>query len=288
MRVVFDSRNRRACRDRALVLESLRIPYEIVDDELSCALVVPAEYSAQAVEELRKYDEENVPRAEPRLARIDTYNALPGLFGYVVVLTGIGLLAGIGAFSENWRAAGRVSGALIRQGEWWRNVTALTLHSDLQHLIGNLLFGLLFGLFAGRLLGSGVAWLGIVTAAAAGNALNTFLLTPEHASVGASTAVFAALGMVAGHVWRAKLMRQDHWPYRVGPIVGGLALLMYTGTGGPDTDVGAHLMGFVCGFALGVALVGLRERFKSDRLQITSALLTVGLIGFAWFRALVD
>ena len=288
MRVVFDSRNRRACRDRALVLESLRIPYEIIDDQFSCALVVPAEFSARAAEELRKYDEENPPRTEPRRVRVETYDPVPGLFGYVIVLTGIGLFAGAGIFSENWRATGRVSGELIRQGEWWRNVTALTLHSDLQHLVGNLLFGLLFGFFAGRLLGSGVAWLGIVVAAAVGNALNTFLLSAEHASVGASTAVFAALGMVAGHVWRAKLMRQDHWPYRVGPIVGGLALLMYTGTGGPDTDVGAHLMGFVCGFVLGILLVRYRERFRSDRLQLGSALTTLTLIGLAWIRALID
>lgn len=268
------------------MLESLRIPYEIVDDELSCALVVPAEFSARAVEELRKYDNENLPRSAPRPARVQYYNAVPGLVGYAITLTGIGLLAGVGAFSENWRAAGRVSGELIRDGELWRNVTALTLHSDLRHLAGNLLFGLLFGLFAGRLMGSGVAWLGILVSASAGNALNTFLLSPEHASVGASTAVFAALGMVAGHVWRAKLMRQDHWPYRVGPIVGGLALLMYTGTGGPNTDVGAHLMGFVCGFATGVVLVRLRKRFGSDRIQVGSALSSVALVSVAWMIAL--
>ncbi len=270
------------------MLESLRIPYEIVDDELSCALVVPAEYSAKAVEELRKYDDENIPRVVTPPVSVETYDAVPGLFGYAIALTGVALLAGTGAFSEDWRGAGRVSGDLIRQGEWWRTITALTLHSGLRHLAGNLLFGLLFGMFAGRLLGSGVAWLGILLSAAVGNALNTFLLSPEHASVGASTAVFAALGMVAGHVWRAKLMRQDHWPYRVGPIVGGLALLMYTGTGGPNTDVGAHLMGFVCGFALGVALVGFRDRFSSERVQIFSAMLTVALIVFAWLLALAD
>ena len=61
LRVVFESRNRQQCSDRALVLASAKIPYQMVDDGLSCALVVPAENSASAVEELRLYEDENPP-----------------------------------------------------------------------------------------------------------------------------------------------------------------------------------------------------------------------------------
>ena len=52
MRVVFESRNRRACADRSLVLAAANIPHRIVEDPVSCALVVPAEYSAEAANEL--------------------------------------------------------------------------------------------------------------------------------------------------------------------------------------------------------------------------------------------
>ncbi len=286
MRVVFESRNRQACADRALVLESLRIPYEIVDDELSCALVVPAEHSAEAAEQLRRYDAENIPRRRQSAPRVEYFDAVPGLLAYVLALVGVGFLAANDAFSTDWRGAGRVDGALVRAGEWWRTITALTLHSGIQHLVGNLIFGVFFGLFAGRLLGSGVAWLAILVAAAAGNAMNTMLLTPQHWSIGASTAVFAALGIVAGHVWRAKLMRQDRWPYRVGPIVGGLALLMYTGTGDADTDVGAHLFGFVCGFVAGMLLVRLRGRLGDESLQTGCALAAAAILAAAWFTAI--
>lgn len=287
MRVVFESNNRHACSERALVLESLRIPYEIVDDELSCVILVPAEVSAEAAEQLRRYDAENPPRRRRRPARIDYHNAIPGLVAYVVVLLGIGLLAANNVFDADWRGAGRVDGVLVRAGEWWRTITALTLHSGIRHLVGNILFGMLFGLFAGRLLGSGVAWLAIVLAATAGNLCNTLLLSPTHSSIGASTAVFAALGIVAGHVWRAKLMRQDHWPYRVGPIVGGLALLMYTGTGDAKTDVGAHLFGFVCGFATGILLVPLRGRLHLTSLQKSSAATAIAVVILAWIKALM-
>jgi membrane associated rhomboid family serine protease len=286
MRVVFESPNRRACSDRALVLESLQIPYQIVDDDLSCALVVPDEFSARAAEELRLYDDENPARRPPRPPRIDYQNATPGLAAYIVTVCGIAWLAGVDALGKDWFLAGKVDGELIRAGELWRTVTALTLHSGLKHLAGNIVFGIFFGLFAGRILGSGVAWLTIVLAAATGNLLNTLLLTPLHSSVGASTAVFAALGLVAGHVWWAKLMRQDRWPLRVGPVVGGLALLMYTGTGGPNTDIGAHLMGFVCGFGAGMLLVRVRDRLQDPSLQKICGVAAAVFLALAWLAAL--
>ena len=153
--------------------------------------------------------------------------------------------------------------------------------------MGNLAFGIMFGFFAGRLLGSGVAWLSIVVAAAAGNALNTLLLESAHRAIGASTAVFAALGLVAGFVWRGKLMAQDRWSYRIGPVVGGFALLMYTGTGGEKTDIGAHLMGFLCGFAAGMLLIVFRDRLDDNRLQLASGLAALALIVGAWAVAIM-
>lgn len=282
LRVVYESRNRQSCSDRALVLAAAKVPHQLVDDGMTAALVVPAEYSARAVDELRLYDEENPPvRPKPR-KKIRYQNALPGLIGYVMVISAVSWLAGYSVFGYDWFEAGRVDGELIRHGEWWRTITALTLHSGPRHLIGNLVFGVLFGLFAGRLLGSGVAWLAIVAAAATGNAANTLLLESAHRSVGASTAVFAALGLVAGFVWRGQFMAQDRWSYRYGPIVGGLALLMYTGTGGPNTDVGAHLLGFVSGFLAGMLLIALGPVPTDSRSQWVAGSLAIFLVVAAW------
>ena len=140
-------------------------------------------------------------------------------------------------------------------------------------------------LLAGRLLGSGVTWAAVITTAAAGNLLNTLLLESTHRSIGASTAVFAALGLTVGFVWRAKLMAQDRWPYRLGPIVGGLALLMYTGTGDENTDIGAHLMGFACGFAGGVLLTRFRDRLGDPSLQRTAGIAAIASVLLAWIKA---
>ncbi len=287
LRVVFESRNRAACSDRALVLASSQIPHKVIDDSSSCAIVVPAEYSARAMVELQLYDEENPPPV-PRPRKIIEYqDPVPGIVAYLLVVSLIAWLAGNSVFGSDWYQLGRVDGTLLREGEWWRPITALTLHSGLRHLVGNILFGTLFGLFAGRLLGSGLAWFAIVVSGAMGNALNTLLLESSHRSIGASTAVFAALGLVAGYVWRAKLMSQERWPYRVGPIVGGLALLMYTGTGDANTDIGAHLMGFLCGFASGMLLTLAVIRPGDTRWQRLGGAAALTLVGGSWLVALL-
>ena len=286
LRVVFESRNRQQCSDRALVLASAKIPYQMVDDGLSCALVVPAENSASAVEELRLYEDENPPvRPKPR-KRIVYQDALPGVVGYVFVVCMVAGLAGYSYFGSDWFVAGRVDGNLIREGEWWRTITALTLHSGVRHLLGNLRFGVFFGIFAGRLLGSGVAWLAIVIAAALGNTANVLLLDSTHRSIGASTAVFATLGMLAGYVWRGQFMAQDRWSTRFGPVVGGLALLMFTGTGDQNTDIGAHLLGFVCGFGTGMLLTVIGKMPAPPRVQIAAGSLALVLVAVAWIVAL--
>ncbi len=287
LRVVFESRNRQSCADRALVLTSLEIPHQVIDDGASCALIVPAAYSARANVEIQLYDSENPPVAHKPTERIEYQDAVPGLVAYVLVVCVVAGMAGYSFFQSNWFTAGRIDGELIRQGEVWRLFTALTLHSGLKHLLSNLVFGVFFGIFAGRLLGSGVAWLAIVLAAASGNALNTLLLDSAHRSIGASTAVFAALGLVAGYVWHGKLMSQDRWSNRYGPIVGGLALLMYTGTGGPNTDIGAHLFGFIAGFAAGLVLIRLGNIPKDTRSQLIAGAIAFGLIFFSWAIALV-
>ena len=282
LRVVFEPTPRASCTERALVLTSLQIPHGIVDDSGTYVLVVPAEHSARATEEIWLYAEENPPVVPRPKKVLPNRNAVPGVVVYVSLLLLVTGFADFSLLGENWVSAGRIDGVLVRAGEWWRTITALTLHSGLRHLVGNLLFGALFGLFAGRLLGSGIAWFAIVSAAASANLLNTLLLESTHRSLGASTAVFAALGLVAGYVWKGKLMSQERWPYRVGPSVGGRALLMYTGTGDANTDIGAHLMGFVCGFARGMLMTLVGKRFFELRWQLAAGSFALLLIVSAW------
>ncbi len=234
-----------------------------------------------------QYDQENRKPKPPVTGITPAYESgVPGVAIYVAVICLVAWFAGEALFNRDWFVVGRVDGELIRDGEWWRTITALTLHSSVRHLAGNIVFGILFGLMAGRLVGSGIAWFGIVVASAAANFLNTSLLESTHRAIGASTAVFAALGLVSGFVWRAKLMSQDRWPLRLGPIVGGIALLAYTGTGDANTDIGAHLAGFVCGFLSGMVLTLAAGYLKQKSLQLGSGIAAIAIVLFAWIVAL--
>jgi len=285
--IVYDSANRQACNDRALVLTSLKIPYKILSDDNRCVLAVPTEVSEKAKYEIWQYDKENqpAPKVKPRLVP-KFQSPVPGVVAYVVIIWLVAWLAAESAFNKDWVSAGRVDGELIRQGEWWRTFTALTLHSGLRHIAGNTGFGALFGILAGRLFGSGLTWLCVLIASGLANTLNTLLLVSSHKAIGASTAVFAALGLIAGFVWRAKLMAQDRWAYRLGPIVGGIALLAYTGTGGPNTDIGAHLAGFVCGFGVGMLLTLMPKIPTSRQFQLVCGASAVAILVFSWAAAL--
>ena len=269
------------------MLHSLDIPYEVLQHGGAFALVVPAAQAERARYELWQYATENLPVTTPGPRVQPVYQSgLYGVIGYVIVISVVAVLAADATFNRDWFTAGRVDGVLIRAGEWWRTITALTLHSGFRHFAGNLGFGVFFGMMAGRVLGPGVTWLAIVLSASVANFINTLLLESTHRAIGASTGVFAALGLVAGFIWRARLMRQDRWAYRIGPLVGGLALLAYTGTGDANTDIGAHLAGFACGLVTGVLLTRVYSRLTSPLVQRYAGALAVAIIAGAWFVAL--
>ena len=48
-------------------------------------------------------------------------------------------------FGEWIRTQGEMQTASLREGQWWRSITALTLHQDAAHLAGNLAMGAMYG-----------------------------------------------------------------------------------------------------------------------------------------------
>lgn len=196
---------------------------------------------------------------------------------------------------DRWTTLGAASGsAILEHGEWWRTVTALTLHSDFSHVAGNIAFGILFAVFLIPLLGTGATWFLILASGAAGNAVNAvFYQGSGHTSIGASTAVFGALGLLVG--CRIQLaLRVDH-PFRtlasrlVVPLGAGLALLAFLGTGGQRTDYLAHLWGFLVGLPLGVIAMALRSRDRfATGMQLLLGAAALAVCLFSWLLAISD
>ena len=284
--IVFESPRRGECQEQALVLDALGIPHLIADGSRHGALLlVPAEHAGRATDELRQYAAENRRRPPRPDLKLHGYG-IPGVAGYALVLVAAFLIEQRVAFGIDWLAAGGLDGAAVRAGEWWRVITALTLHADAGHLVANLVFGAFFGAFAGQFLGSGIAWATIILAAGAGNAIDLFLLPATHRAIGASTAVFAALGLIAALMWRAQANRTATWARRYAPLIGASVLLAYIGTGDSRTDAVAHLTGFVAGLCAGAAYDLRRPRWlESAAVQFLAGLATLGLLAASWWLA---
>lgn len=286
---VFRSASRARCAERALVLAAVDIPAGIGFDGIDFILSVADADAVVALAQLRQYARENLPAPPPPPAPRLYDHAWIGAMLYVAVLLVVAFAISNGwgrtdAFERGALDAGRVQG-----GQWWRAWTALTLHLSANHLVSNLGGGVWFGYLAARQLGSGMAWLLIVTGAALANGLEAQWGPAEYRSVGASTAVFTALGLMAAHSWWTRRPLRQGRARRWAPLVAGAVLLGWLGTTGEGTDIVAHLLGFLVGCLLGAAAGFRGVAGALDRVpQWIAGLLALGSIAGAWAFALAS
>jgi len=273
------------CHEYSLVLESRGIEHDTAEDESSWVLSVPAEMRHRAYEELGRYSvERGVRRSVQEVVPPRSGGAI-GVFLYVLILLLTAYFAGNATFGADWLSLGSLDAGA--PGEWWRAITALTLHLDQEHLLGNVLFGAVAGIAASRLLGPGIAWASILGAAALANYTEILVAPITHRAVGASTAVFAALGLLSGMAWRQRLTLRARLWYRWAPLIAGICLLTLLGAGSAHVDVLGHALGFL--FGLGVGWIYVRTGVpnnKDPRLQLLAGLGAVLLVSAAWFCAL--
>ena len=243
----------------AVVLAAAGIPHWMRQRLDGWALLVPPDDAATAAEALAAYDREN-SREPPGAAEEGAPVRPPTIAGAVVALLLVGFFAITGprAGRSVWFERGSADAARLMAGEWWRSITALTLHADVPHVLGNALATVILVTAVCWNLGPGVGlWL-VLLAGAGGNALTALTHRTDHISVGASTATFGALGILAALrivIGRAGPTRRKWWVV----LAASLALLALLGTG-PHADILAHLFGFLVGGGLGlIAALTLRR-----------------------------
>ncbi len=241
----------------SLVLQAAAIPHDLLHGETGWQLLVSEKDTVRATEELRLFTEENHNWPPGRDARLDreaiVENSPP-------VLPVIGALVVFYAITGGWETHSRwfASGALDRgrvlgDGQWWRLITALTLHADSVHLLGNVLFGGLLVYSLCRHLGSGIAWFSVLLTGVLANGLNVFFHDDLYRSVGFSTAVFGMVGMLSG----LRLRRVGGWQEMVLALGSAASLLALMGSSGERTDLGAHFWGVGVGLPVGMILAAL-------------------------------
>ena len=271
--------------DWSLVLHSAAIPHRIEIREAAIVIVVEEAARTAALASLEAFDLESLP-----VVRVPAPDLGPSPLGLALAVLIVALYVAVGTRRDGmgavWFRAGSASAEAIVHGEWWRAVTALMLHADVLHLLGNVVGSLVFVSAVGRWLGVGLGGAVVLASAVTGNLLTAYVYRVRHVSVGASTATFAALGVVAGlqmvrrHRHRERGIRGSPWL----PLAAGLGLIVMIGSG-ERADLVAHLAGLGAGVVAGWLVAAIGVRVPGTAGQVGLAALTLGVIAASWLLA---
>ncbi|HEY6478259.1 MAG TPA: rhomboid family intramembrane serine protease [Polyangia bacterium] len=268
--------------DWALVLAAADIWYRLDEREGRFVLSVAADDMPAAAAALTAFDAETPVKPAPPApdAGASALGALSAL--------GLGAMyyvAGSADGHSRWVQAGAAVAERILAGEWWRAITALTLHADILHLAGNVVACLIFVSAVGRWLGGGLGALTILMTAAGANLLTAAVHRTAFSSLGASTATFAALGLCAGLQVVRRLRGEMRRAYAWVPLGAGLGLYAMLGVG-PGADTYAHLFGLGLGAIVGSCAALGNVRAPRTTVQVLLGATALGAVVSAWALAL--
>jgi membrane associated rhomboid family serine protease len=278
--VVAIARRQREAEDWALVLQSQGVEAEARRGREGWRLETATADAPRARELLAAWERENRREPEPPPPPLAPFPWL-ALTALSAALLGFFALTGPRAGGSEWFGAGAARSSRILGGEWWRAVTALTLHADAGHVLGNVLAATLFAGTLWQRFGSGVGFALLVAAGTLGNLANALLRGAGHSSVGASTAVFAAVGALAAD---ALVQRRVPRGGRLAPLGAGLGILAMLGTS-ERADLWAHFFGLACGLLLGLPLAQRVALPPAPGWQALAGLAAAGVLAGAWWRA---
>lgn len=269
---------RKRAREIALLLTAEGIEHRIDSEKGRLTLLVPPEESARCEALIATFDDENRPRPERTWRLNPSWSGLFAACVILVIFLKTGPLTGFDGPVKLYAA----SSSRILAGEWHRTLTALFLHSDWPHLLGNMAGLIIFATGVFQICGDGVGWFLLLTASALANWVNaTWFAGMGHISFGASTLVFAAAGLLAsGGTIRRLFAGAPPWRALM-PLGAGLAILAFSGAG-PGSDVTGHLLGFGFGLAAGV-FPGLAPEKQGPVLQTAGLTLSALLCCLAFY-----
>jgi len=283
--LVSSHEKRAKAQEESLVLTAVGIENELRKDTGYWLVMVQQEKLEAAQEQIRDFHQENAQPTEKAIEPILVDNGWFGVLGFLGVIWLMPTLEAL--TSERLVLIGSLTHEGIVNGQWWRAITALTLHGDIAHIVANTFFGSLFGLFVGRHMGSGFGWLIVLFCAAFANLLNALLMGPEFRSIGSSTACFVALSLIPAFSWRNGYFKGNGWKKGFAPIFGAIAMLAFTGMSDqPNTDVTAHVFGFVTGLITGLLIPKSRVESLTLKDQQRAGAFGLFLILVSWLAAL--
>jgi membrane associated rhomboid family serine protease len=245
----------------------------VPEEEVERALVGLSAYERENPREPRERDE---PAEPPNLVAGASIAGILLLFFFITVIWP----------AAPWFERGSADADRILLGELWRTVTALSLHANLAHVLSNAIGITVFIGALSSILGSGLGSALVLLAGAGGNLANALVHGSAHVSVGASTSVFGAVGMLGGLGLARRGRRKVPWRRAWVPVAATLALLAMLGTGGEHVDVLAHLFGFLFGGVLGLFFAFVPPAPPGRLVQSGCGSAALAVLIYCWILAL--
>lgn len=287
MVTLFEHLNREEAEMFSLVLKAVGIGHRVVGANRRFRIDVPEPLTAAALTAIHRYQAENAispsPSAKPHRQPVPL--PLSGVF-VALVLLAVYLAVAVSAAPQDYDRVFGADARLILKGQWYRCATALVLHADAPHIVANMVGLALFGSAVCTVTGTGVGWLMILASGFFGNLMNAWAYQRDHLSVGASTAIFGAVGILCA-IQAVSAVRTGKGWKRVLLIAGaGVALLAFLGSSA-RSDIGAHLFGWFAGVLLG-GIHGLKIKpALGKRWQVTCGALAALTLVASWVRGVV-
>lgn len=275
---------RAAAEEWALVLVAEGLSPSVRAVREGFVLAVPIDEAERAATVLSAYESENPPEPQEIDHPAGSAHLRTGL-AVAGVLLAFFFVTGPRNPAVRWFERGSADAERILLGELWRAVTALTLHADLGHVVANAIAAALFLSAVCRGLGPGLGGALVLLAGAGGNLVNALLHGSLHVSVGASTSVFGAIGVLGGLSVARRHRRRTRGRRIWIPITAGFALLAMLGTG-ERVDLSAHLFGLLGGGLLGTVMAFAVPRRPGLRVQWTLGSAALVAVLYCWALAL--
>lgn len=167
------------------------------------------------------------------------------------------------------------SALYILQGELNRVITALFLHADAGHLLGNLAGTLIFVAPLFSITGYGSGPFLLLLSGLTGNLINAYLYRTAHLSIGASTSIMGAVGLLAA--WQYVNKKRQISLHSFMPACAA-AILVSLLSQGEKTDVWAHILGFLSGIIYGILWFPVNKTFTHPLREFFSLIITLLLV----------
>lgn len=239
----------RQIRDESLLLLSQGIEHRLIrSQEGPFQIFILPEQALQARQQLELYHKENPPKEDnPPIPLSFSLQPL-----WILLVPAIITLVDFS--NGSLHSAGVSNAEKVVQGQWWRSLTALTLHGDARHLASNLLTGyIVMNMITFRIpllrmapfiaLASTVANLCVsLTVHNQGNGFT---------SLGFSTFVFAAIGCLSVIEFRLMPANTHGLLRRFAPLCGAASLAIFLGLG-ENADILGHAYGYIAGLFCGL------------------------------------